>query len=140
MSPKVLLRIASVLIFIHALGHTIGHAGWKKSPEPLKDGVIQQMTGHTYQFMGASHTYGDYFEGYGYACVVALFLIAVLLWIISGDGNAALARKIAVAIGVALLVWAGVEQVYFFLAASGLSFFACVCTFAAAFLMKKQPS
>ncbi len=29
-TPKILLRIAAVLMLIHGLGHTIGHSGWKK--------------------------------------------------------------------------------------------------------------
>lgn len=139
MKPKLLLRIASILIFVHGAMHPIGHSGWKNSPQPLKDGVIQQMTGHKYSFMGAVHSYGDYFEGYGYACSVAMILIAVLLWIISTSlaENAALAKKIALAIGIALVFWAGVEQVYFFIAASGLSFLAAICVFSSVFLMKK---
>jgi len=66
-------------------------------------------------------------------------LIAVLLWIISGEisTNMRLVKKMTIVIGIALLVWAADEAVYFSPFATGLSFIAGLCCFWSAYLQKK---
>ncbi|HEY2580610.1 MAG TPA: hypothetical protein VGI43_02315, partial [Mucilaginibacter sp.] len=64
MKPKILLRIASIIILIHGIGHTLGNAGWKGTEDPIAKGVVKEMTVHQFPFMGASHSIGDYYEGY----------------------------------------------------------------------------
>jgi len=139
MKPKLLLRIAAVLMFFHFLGHSVGLAGWKDSADPVEHQVIQQMTGHQFPFMGAVHSLGDFYEGFGYGCSITLLLIAVLLWIISGETstNIRLVKKMTVVIGIALLVWATDEAIYFFPFATGLSFIAGLCCFWSAYLQKE---
>ena len=134
------MRIAAVLIFIHGIGHTPGHSGWKKAADPVEHQVIQQMTGHSFPFMGATHSLGDYFEGYGYACSFTLFLIAALLWIVSGElsSESVLAKKIIIATFIALLFWAIDESIYFFPFAAGLTFLACTQIFWSLYLWNKK--
>jgi hypothetical protein len=140
MTPKLLLRIAAILIFIHAAGHTLGFITWKDVDDPVQKGVIQQMTGHQFQFMWATHSLGDYYQGFGYACSIALVLIAVLLWMISANlstgGN--LAKKITVLISYALLLWGIDEFIFFFPFATALTLVAAICSRWAAYLMTKQ--
>ena len=83
MKPKILLRIASIVMLLHDVGHTFGHMAWKQAAEPDKQLIIQQMTGHKFPFMGAIRSMGDYYDGYGYASTLALLLIAAILWIVS---------------------------------------------------------
>jgi hypothetical protein len=63
MKPKLLLRISSGLLLFHVLGHTMGHSGWKKTTDPVKQEVIDQMNGHQFLFMGMNRSLGDYYEG-----------------------------------------------------------------------------
>jgi hypothetical protein len=83
MKPKIILRISAALMFIHAIGHTFGHAGWKKSPDPQKMEIIHQMTDHKFPFMGEPRSMGEYFDGYGYIVSVFILLIGVLLLSVS---------------------------------------------------------
>src|ERR1700679_4126188 len=116
MKPKLLLRIAAILILIHAVLHTTGFNQWKKDPDPAKHKLIKLMTGQRYPLMGTSRNMGEYYDGFGYCCSIALLLIAVLLWIVSGglSSNPSLAKKIIIVISFALVAWAIDEWIYFF--------------------------
>jgi hypothetical protein len=85
MKPKLLLRIASIVMILHDVGHMIGSLTWKQAIEPEKQQVIDQMTGHKFPFMGAMRSMGDYYDGYGYASALAILLISIILWIVSGS-------------------------------------------------------
>jgi ABC-type multidrug transport system permease subunit len=140
MKPKLLLRIASILIFIHSALHTLGFSGWKKAPDHAEQQVISQMTGHSFPFMGATHSLADYYDGFGYGCSIALFLIAVLFWIVSGElsSNTGLAKKMIIALGIALLFWGIDELIFFFPFATSITLIACVCSFWAVYLLKDK--
>jgi len=140
MKPKLLLRIAAVLILIHAILHTSGFSQWKQDPDPAKQEVIKQMTGQKFPFMGTSRNMGNYYDGFGYAGSIALFLIALLLFIVSGDlsANPLLAKKVIVVISFALLAWATDEAIYFFPFAAGLTSVAAICGFASLPGLAKQ--
>jgi hypothetical protein len=140
MTPKLLLRIAAILIFIHATLHTVGTLSWKQAPDPVEQQVIHGMTGHQFPFMGATHSLGDYYQGFIYFGSIALFLFAVLLWMLSGElasGNR-LAKNITLALSYALLIWAADEWIYFFPFAAGITFAACLCTRWSVYLVKRQ--
>jgi hypothetical protein len=70
-------------MFIHALFHTLGHLKWKTLSSPSYDVVVKQMTVPKFPFMGAVHSVGDYFDGYGYFITAAIILIGCLLWALS---------------------------------------------------------
>src|SRR5471030_3332505 len=116
MKPKLLLRIAAILILIHGILHTTGFGQWKQDPDPAKHEVIKQMTGQKFPFMGTSRNMGEYYDGFGYCGSIALILIALLLWIVSGElsSNPALAKKVILVLSSALLLWAIDEMIYFF--------------------------
>jgi hypothetical protein len=139
MKPKLLLRIAAILILIHGVLHTMGFNQWKQDPDPAKHEVIKQMTGQKFPFMGTSRNMGEYYDGFGYASSIALFLIAMLLWIVSGElsANPSLAKKVIVVISFALLAWGIDESIYFFPFAVGLTLVASICGFAS-LMMDKQ--
>lgn len=140
MKPKLLLRIAAILILVHGVLHTIGFSQWKQDPDPAKHEMIKLMTGQKFPFMGTLRNTGDYYDGFGYACSIALILIAVLLWTVSGEhaSNQSLAKKVIIVISVSLLVWAADEFVYFFPFAAGLSLTASICGFASLSGLAKQ--
>jgi len=111
--------------------HTIGFTQWKQDTDPAKREVIKQMTGQKFPFMGTSRNMGDYYDGFGYAASIALILIAVLLWIASGElsANPSLAKRVITVISAALLIWAIDEIIYFFPFAAGLTLAASICGF-----------
>lgn len=140
MKPKLLLRIAAILIFIHGVLHTLGASGWKQATDKVQQLVIVQMTGHQFPFMGAIHSFADFYDGFIYSCSIALFLIAIILWMISGETLASpLAKKITLALSIALLLWGVDELLFFFPLASGMTLLASLCSFAA-FFKSKAPS
>ncbi|MBV8389231.1 MAG: hypothetical protein JO080_05470 [Mucilaginibacter sp.] len=140
MKPKILLRIAAILILIHCVLHTYGFNTWKEAPDPIYKSVVDGMTGHQFPFMGATRTLGNFYEGFGYASSIALFLIAIVLWLVSGETSrgANLAKKIIYAVGIALVAWGIDEIVYFFPFAAAITLTAAVLTLLSAFVMKKN--
>ncbi len=139
MKPKILLRIAAVLMFIHDVLHTIGFSGWKT--DPTRQAVINAMTGPKLPFMGANRNMGEFYDGFGYASSIALLLMAVSLWIVSGElGSRSLAKKLMLTLAVILVLWGGDEIVYFFPFAAGISWLSSLCCFWAFFVFDKQQS
>jgi hypothetical protein len=139
-TSKILLRVAAFLMLIHGLGHTIGHSGWKKSTDTIQQGVIQQMTGPKFPFMGVTRSMGEYFDGYGYACSIAMMLCTLVLWFTSGElyGSPGLAKKMMLTMGICLLGWGVDEIIFFFPFAAGTSLLAGACALGAFFLHKPE--
>jgi hypothetical protein len=140
MKPKLLLRIAAILILIHAVLHTLAHLQWKDAPEPERQVVIAQMVGHKVPFMGVSRSIGEYYEGFGYAATLAMLLAVYLLWALSTSVSD-VAKKVVLAVSVFLLFWSVIELIYFFPFAAGLSLVAAALSFCAGLQIKlpKQP-
>jgi hypothetical protein len=138
MKAKLLLRIASVLIFLHVLGHTIGHSGWRHADDPQKQAVIDSMTGKTFPFMGAEKSMGDYYEGYGYASTVSLLFFAFVLWAASSSGANKFTINTLAVLAVCLLLWGILELIYFFPFAAAFSLLAGLLTLIAAIQLRKQ--
>ena len=116
MKPKIILRIASISMFLHTIGHTIGAMTWKKAPDPAIQQVVDSMISQKFIFMGALRSIGDFYEGYGITMIFVLLLMAVLLWQLSTicikyPGPAA---GLLVPISLSLLVIALIEFKYFF--------------------------
>jgi hypothetical protein len=140
MKPKILLRIAAILIFVHSVLHTYGFNTWKEAPDPVYKTIVDGMTSHKFPFMGTVRSLGNFYEGFGYAGSIALFLIAVVLWFVSGETSrsANLAKKIIYAVGMALVAWGIDELIYFFPFASAITLTAAILTLLSGFVMKKN--
>ena len=140
MKPKLLLRIAAVLILIHGVLHTYGFRQWRQDPDPAKHELIKLMTGQRFPFMGTSRNMGEYYDGFGYCGSIALILIAILLWIVSGElsTNISLAKKVILVVSFALLAWAIVEMIYFFPFAVSLALISSICGFISWGILVKQ--
>lgn len=138
MNPKLLLRISSVVIFLHDVGHTLGHLSWKETTDAAKMEVIRQMTANKFPFMGTVRSMGDYFDGFSLAASLALLLIASILWLVSGYAaqNKKLSTNILTAVAIFLLAWGIVELIYFFPFAAAFSLLGMVLTIVAVFQIK----
>ncbi|MFB9842616.1 LIC_13387 family protein [Mucilaginibacter ginsenosidivorans] len=124
MKPKILLRIASIIMLLHTLGHTMGALTWKDAPNAAVKQVIDGMLGNRFDFMGWSVSMGDFFAGYGYGMIGVLLLISILLWLLSAEPN----RRFILALGLFLLFLSIIEFIYFFPFAAAFSFVAGIAT------------
>jgi len=139
MNPKVLLRIAAILMFLHAVGHTIGASTWKKTPDPAKQAVINSMTSQKFPFMGTNRSMAEYYDGYGYACTLALLLITAVLWITSNVAphSVALVKNILFVMSFILLAWGINELIFFFPFAAAFSLLSFLLTLIATLRLMK---
>lgn len=140
MNPKLLLRIAATLMLIHGILHTIGFSGWKTDPDPARHAAIQLMNGPKLSFMGASRNLAEYYDGFGYAASIALFLIAVTFWIVSGElrSKSTLVSKIIFVFSLGVLVWGIDELIFFFPLAAIITILSGICGFWALFKVFKR--
>ena len=139
MTPKLLLRIAAIIMLLHAIGHTMGALTWKKTPDAAKQSVIESMTAHKFPFMGVERSMGEYYDGYGFACTLALLLIVVLLWITSNVAphTTALVKNILVVLSFILLAWGIDELIFFFPFAAAFTLVSFLLTLVATLRLMK---
>jgi hypothetical protein len=139
MKPKILFRIASAIIVLHAIGHLFGMAGWTNAQTEEQKMVVHAMTDHRFPFMGAVHSFGDSFNGFGYIAEISLLLAAYLLWICGSavDSYPVISKKMSAALFIALFAQSLLEFIYFFPLAATMTLIAAVIT-GAAFLSTKS--
>jgi hypothetical protein len=121
---KIALRIASVLMLLHTLGHTVGALTWKTAPNVRVAAVVTGMENEHFDFMGRSLTLASFFNGYGYNMIGVLLLISVLLWLLSIEPN----KRLIFVLGIFLLFLAIIEFIYFFPFAAAFSLLAGIST------------
>jgi len=90
MKPVTLLRAASILTFLVAVGHTIGGVFGSVAPGAQAAAVLAMKTNH-FQVMGVTRSYWDFNLGEGLAATISMLVGAVVFWQLSS-----LARKGAV--------------------------------------------
>ena len=114
MKTALFLRIASVVSFLFAAGHTLGgRKSWTFTGETE---VLQPMRTYQIQTMGVTRTYMDFYRGFGFTLSVYLLLQAVVLWQLASlaRANAAQVRPIILSVLVASAVNAVLTWRYIF--------------------------
>jgi hypothetical protein len=91
-NTTLLLRIAAVFALLFALGHTMG-GPWTPTTEPRAVSVVGAMKSVSFDVVGSSRSYWDFYYGFGVSISVYLFTLAILLWLL-----ATLARTQAAAV------------------------------------------
>ena len=116
MKAKHFLRISAGLVLIHLIGHTLGHMGWDKPEDPKMKDVVDTMKNNSSEFMGATHSMADYFNGYSIILIGLLAMSIVLFWILSNhtETNQKLVNLIALIIGLGFIFFGTVEYIFFF--------------------------
>jgi CBS domain containing-hemolysin-like protein len=130
MRAKLFLRIASVIIFLHAIGHFMGVAKVTKGETDEENMVIHAMTDHRFPVLGAEHSFADFLHGFGWIGEVFLLLTAYLIWFtgsLAAD-HTAISRKLSAALFIGLLAQTILEFIYFFPVAYLMSLIAAVLT------------
>jgi hypothetical protein len=140
MKPKLLLRAAAGLMLFHAAGHTMGMLQWAKAHTPEQQTVISAMTDHKFPFMGAVHSFGDSFNGFGTAATITMLLLVWLLLLTASfsASQPQMAGKLLIPLSLSLIALCVMEFIYFFLLASVTTLLAALCTVAAMLLLPKK--
>ena len=79
MKPPTLLRIASILTFVHAVLHTLGGTFGTASPGPAQVAVMAMKT-NQFPVMGVTRTYWDFYFGLNLAVSIMLLVESVVFW------------------------------------------------------------
>jgi hypothetical protein len=137
MKASWLYRIASVLLLLFAVGHTVGFL--QIDPKWGVDSLVQSMKSVRFNANGSDRTYWDFYVGFGLFVTVLLVFASLVAWQFGGLPAATLAAMRISAWGfvvcfaaVAYLSWR-----YFFLIPVIFSIVICLCLACAAWLSGK---
>lgn len=89
MKPQALYRVASGLLLLFAIGHTLGFQ--QSDPAWGVGEVLRSMQSFQFTVQGFTRTYWDFFLGAGFTVGVLYLFAAVLAWQLSGLSVATLA-------------------------------------------------
>lgn len=138
MRARVWLRIACFFILVHLLGHAVGHASWDKPEDAGMQKVVDAMVGYKSEFMGATRSMGDYYNGYSLILFFVYAMSISILWVASRAQPEALplVKKILYPMAFAWLAFGVIEFMYFFPFAATMSLGAGLLILAAIFRME----
>src|SRR5260370_8637436 len=85
MKASLLYRIASVLLILFALGHTLGFQ--RIDPRWGVDSIIGTLRSTHFDVQGLNRTYWDFYTGFGLFVTVLLVFVALLSWQLEGLPN-----------------------------------------------------
>jgi len=114
MKPKILIRIAAVLMFIHTVGHSFGALAGGKAPNAAVAQVMQGMQQNHFSFMGRSASLAIFFNGYGVAIILFLLFSSFVLWWLATEAGTPFGRKLAVLSALYLTALTVIEVIYCF--------------------------
>ena len=78
MEPKVLLRIAALLILFLAIGQAIDHFTRKMTPDPVEKEVIRQMEQYKFNVNGSMRSWDDLYEGLSLDVSIVLLILTTI--------------------------------------------------------------
>lgn len=113
MKRSLLIRIASVLMFLHTAGHTFGVFG-SKPATPTIARILQDMTQNHFAFMGRSASLGIFFEGYGVVLILVLLFTTIVLWWLAPQTESELGSRLLLLSFLYLTALALLEVIYKF--------------------------
>lgn len=138
MTAATLYRIASVLLLLFALGHTVGFLTLKP-PTPESAAVHDAMNNVRFPVGGRTSTYGGFYVGFGLFDSAFLLFSAFVAWTLASAAGGA-ASRFAAALGwglcVVMLASLALCLAYFNLVAIAFSAVLAVCLGCAAWLSR----
>lgn len=137
MKASVLYRIASILLLLFAVGHTLGFR--KIDPNWGVDSLVASMHSIHFDAQGFNRSYWDFYTGFGLFVTVFLLFAAVLAWQMGGLPAQSLAamRGIAWALALCFIAVTVLSWKYFFIAPVVFSAVVTICLIAAAWRSAK---
>ena len=138
MKASLLYRIASVLLILFALGHTLGFR--RIDPRWGVDSIIGALRSTHFDVQGLNRTYWDFYTGFGPFVTVLLIFLAVLSWQLGSLPKESLLLMPLVTWGLAacFVVVTFLSWKYFFIAPGILSSLTTLCLLVAAWLSGKS--
>jgi hypothetical protein len=132
MKPFVLLRAASIVALLYAVGHTMGFP-WVPDKGPETAAIVQSMAAHTFDAMGARRSLLDFYLGFGISISVFMFAQAILLWMVAAQTrlDAPRMRPIIALFLLSFVVNAVIAGIYFFIVPCVLGAIETLCLAAA---------
>jgi len=139
MKASLFYRIASVLLLLFAIGHTLGFR--QNNPEWGADAVLGIMRSVHFDALGFNRTYWDFFSAFGLFFSVFLLFAAVLAWQLAGLPAEIFARMrgTAWALAISFAAVTALSWRYAFLIPIVFSALITICLIAAAWLPAKNP-
>jgi hypothetical protein len=141
MKASVLYRIASVLLVLFAIPHTLGFR--QNVPEWGVGTVIGSMRSVHFDAQGFDRTYWDFFSAFGLFFSVFLLFAAILAWQLGGLQVGTLtpfARHTAWALALSFVAVAALSWRYSFTTPIVFSILIAVCLVAGAWLSSRPSS
>ncbi len=129
MKPKLLLRIASIIMLLHTLGHTMGALTWDQAPNKPIANVLQGMKSDHFDFFGRQVSLAMFYQGYGYGMIGVLLLIVVVLWLSANNITDIMTQKLLPWLIAFLAFFAIDEWIWFFPMPAIMSSVAAVLVF-----------
>ena len=128
MRTTLLLRIASVITLLFAVGHSMG-APWTPVNGSAAVSVVQAMKSVSFDAMGSSRTFWDFYFGFGVSISIYLIVQAAVLWFLAtlAKTQPTSVRPFVVVLLVANAANAYVTWRYFFLVPLVLSIVMIIC-------------
>ena len=134
MKPSALYRIASGLLLLFTLGHTLAF----RQPDPQwgVDALVTSMRTIRFDVLGLNRTYWDFFVGSGFSISLFLLFAAILAWQLGGLSRKTLTLLPVVSSALAALFVAitVLNCLYFFIVPIVFSALISLCLLAAAWL------
>ena len=114
MTARVLFRTAAVLIFLFAVGHTLGFR--QIDPAWHIDPVITGMQSATFSAQGFQRTYWDFYAGFGLFVSVLLLFASAIAWLIgsAAPGASPMIRQLAWCLTATFAAVVALSCLYFF--------------------------
>ena len=132
MKASILYRIASALLILFAVGHTLGFR--KVDPRWGVDSIISALRSTHFDVQGGNRTYWDFYTGFGLFVTVLLLFTAILAWQLGGLPKETVATMPLVRWGLAVcfLVVTFLSWNYFFVVPVIFSAVVTICLILAA--------
>jgi hypothetical protein len=138
MKASILYRIASVLLILFAIGHTLGFR--RVDPRWGVDSVINQLRSTHFNVQGFSRTYWDFFTGFGLFVTILLLFAAIVSWQMGGLPSETLSSMSLITWGLAICfaIVTFLSYQYFFIVPVIFSALVTICLLLAAWVAGKS--
>ena len=115
MKSSTFLRIASIITLLYFAGHTAG-APWTPDEGAGAVPVLEAMKSHSFDVIGSTRTYWDFYFGFGVTISLYLLMQAAVLWQLGSlaKTDALRVRPIVASFCLAFIVNTALAWKYFF--------------------------
>ena len=139
MKAAVFVRIGAVLVFIHAVLHTLGGVFGKVEPGPAAVAVAA-MKANQFVTFGNQRTFWDFYTGLGLGVTIFLTMEAVVLWLLAPltAHHGKELRPALAAFAIGYLVFAVDSFRYFFMGPVVVEVLIAACLIAAIATMREK--